>query len=263
MNRWRPVLLSVILTALFVCPCVASAQGAGPPVTERATFDVIVEGTGSATRNVSLDGQVGTCNIFSRTTSREGFDYGRGRGLRVEFVRLASGRRSVIIMRRVGRPLFRPVAFNVRATILNQASGQAQRSGPPEVCMPTTETVGDEALCGSRAGRQNFTLAYQGRKLSLGVQGDPIPPLPSPSLCGANGVETLSGPPPDGFEAPAELQSKRLAPGRIFGAVRRFRVDLESPGASSREDSPIPGVSGAAVNRGSHEAVVRFIRVTP
>jgi hypothetical protein len=33
--------------------------------------------------------------------------------------------------------------------------------------------------------------------------------------------------------------------GRIFGAVRRFKVELQSPGTSSREESPVPGLSGA------------------
>ena len=263
MGRWRLVFLGVVLTGLFACPSLLGAPGPGLPASERATFDVIVEGTGSASRNVSLDGQLGACIIASRTNSSEGYEYGRGRGLRVEFVRLGSGRASVVVMRRVGRPMFAPVVFNVRATITNEASGQAERSGPTGVCMSAIEAVGDEDLCGQHAGRENYTLAYLNRKLSLGLQGDPLPPLPSPRLCGVNGIETASGPPPDGFHAPADLRPRPLAPSRIFGAVRRFKVELESPDAVSREDSPIPGLSGAAVNRGSHRAVVRFIRVTP
>ena len=261
MGRWRLVFLGVALTGLFACPSLLGAPG--PPATERATFDVIVEGTGSASRNVSLDGQLGACTIASRTNSTEGYEYGRGRGLRVEFVRLGSGRASVIVMRRVGRPMFAPVAFNVRATITNAASGQAERLGPTGLCMSAIEAVGDEDLCGQHAGRENYSLAYLNRKLSLGLQGDALPPLPSSRLCGVNGIETASGPPPDGFHAPADLRSKRLAPSRIFGAVRRFKVELASGDVVSRQDSPIPGLSGAAVNRASHRAVVRFIRVTP
>ncbi len=263
MGRWRLVMLGVVLTGLIACPSLLGAPGPGLPAGERATFDVIVEGTGSASRNVSLDGQLGACTIASRTNSTEGYEYGRGRGLRVEFVRLGSGRGSVVVMRRVGRPMFAPVAFNVRATITDAASGQADRLGPTGLCMSTTETVGDEELCGQHAGRENYSLQYLNRKLSLGLQGDPLPPLPSPKLCGVNGIETASGPPPDGFHAPADLRSKRLAPSKIFGAVRRFKVELESGDVTSRQDSPIPGLSGAAVNRASHQAVVRFIRVTP
>ena len=84
----------------------------------------------------------------------------------------------------------------------------------------------------------------------------------SPGI-GESSLLTASGPPPDGFYAPADLRPRPLAPSRIFGAVRRFKVELDSPDAVSREDSPIPGLSGAAVNTGSHQAVVRFIRVTP
>lgn len=263
MGRWRLVFLGVVLTALIACHSLLGAPVRGLPVSERATFDVIVEGTGSANRNVSLDGQLGACFISSRTHSTEDWEYGRGRGLRVEFVRLGSARAGVIVMRRVGRPMFAPVVFNVRATITNAAFGQAERSGPPEVCMPVIDTVGDEDLCGEHAGRENYSLAYENRKLSLGLHGDPLPPLPSARLCGANGVESASGPPPDGFHAPVELRPRRLAPSRIFGAVRRFKVELESRDAVSRQDSPIPGISGAAVDTASHRAVVRFIRVTP
>jgi hypothetical protein len=263
MGGWRPVFLGVVLTGLVACPGLLGAPVRGLPASERATFDVIVEGTGSASRDVSLDGLVGACHISSRTNSTEGFEYGRGRGLRVEFVRLGTGRRSVVIIRRVGRPLFAPVVFNVRATIVNEASGQAERMGPAGICMPAIEAVGDEELCGEHAGRENYSLAYANRKLSLGLRGDPLPALPSSKLCGVNGIETASGPPRDGFHTPADLRPGPLAPSRIFGAVRRFKVELQSPGTSSREESPVPGLSGAALNRASHRAVVRFIRVTP
>jgi hypothetical protein len=263
MGRWRPVILGVVLAGLVACPSLLGAPVRGLPVSERAMFDVIVEGTGSASRDVSLDGLVGVCHISSRTHSTERFEYGRGRGLRVEFLRVGMGRGSVVIIRRVGRPMFAPVVFNVRATIVNAASGQAERMGPAGACMPTIETVGDEDLCGQRAGRENYGLGYANRKLSLGLRGDPLPPLPSARQCGTNGIETASGPPRDGFDTPAELRPKALAPGRIFGEVRRFKVELQSPGTSSREESPVPGLSGAALNRASHRAVVRFIRVTP
>lgn len=262
MGRWRLVFLGVVLTGLFACPSLLGAPGPGLPARERATFDVIVEGAGRASRSVSLDGQLGPCFISSRTKSSEVFRYGRGRGLRVEFVRLGSGRASVVIMRRVGRPVFAPVAFNVRAEITNFASGQAERSGPAEVCMPATEVVGDEPLCGESAGRANYGLVYQRGKLSLLEQGETLPPLPGRNSCGANGIETASGP-PVGFEAALELPPKRLLPSRIFGAVRRFKVELESPGTLVRFDSPIPELGGGTVEMNSHAAVVRFIRVTP
>ena len=65
-----------------------------------------------------------------------------------------------------------------------------------------------------------------------------------------NGIETASGPPPDGFHTPVDLRPRRLAPSRIFGAVRRFKVELESPDAVSRQDSPIPGLQRSARQQG-------------
>ncbi len=261
MVGWRRIVLVSALTGLSVCPPLLGAPRPGLPATERATFDVIVEGQGSASRVVSLDGQIGPCTIASRTHSGEDYEYARGRGLRVEFVRLGTGRASVVVMHRVGRPLFAPAAFNVRATVSNWASGQASRTGPAGLCSSSTEVVGDEELCGKRPANENYSLAYLNGKLSLGVQGDPLPPLPSPRLCGVNGIETLSGPPPEGFHTPAELRARRLLAGRIFGAVQRFKVNLSAPDSVSRQESPITGVSGSAVNRAAHRAVVRFIRV--
>jgi hypothetical protein len=143
-----------VLAGLAACPTLLGApRPPALPVAERATFDVIVGGTGSASRNVSLGGRIGACFVTSRTHSTERYECGRRRGLRVEFLRLGTARQGVVVMRRVGRAMYAPVAFNVRATITNAAFGQPSRSGPPEVCMPAAETVGDEDLCGRSAGR--------------------------------------------------------------------------------------------------------------
>jgi len=263
-GRWHLIVPAGVLAGLAASPALVAAPR--PPVlpaSERATFDVVVEGTGTASRTVTLNGQLGACTIASTTRSTETYEYGRGRGLRVEFVRLGSGRGSVVLIRRVGRSPFAPTVFNVRATIANVAAGQAERAGPPEVCDPVVERVGDEELCGRRGGAENFALQYRGGRLSLRLWGDPLPPLPSPRLCGVNGVETASGPPTRGFAEPADLRPAPLSPGRIFGTARAFRVPLASPGVLSRDDAPIPGLVGSRVDAASHRAVVRFIRVRP
>src|ERR1700754_5165729 len=157
-----------------------------PPVPrgEKAVFDVIVEGEGAAYRRVDGEGSNGLCQISSGTVTNEAYEYGRGRGLRVVFTRLGRG---AVLLQRAGRrsPL---VTFNVRGSVNARAEGEASRSGPVP-CAATTEKVGDEAGCGRKARAIDYGLAYGRGKLSLALAGDVTPPLPSPKLCGANGVE--------------------------------------------------------------------------
>lgn len=262
MHGWRLVVPAGVLAAVTAAvPATGARRAAGLPVTDRAVFDVVVEGGGRATRDVSLDGQLDSCTITSRTQTTQVFRYGRGRGLRAEFLRIGRGRASVVILHRVGRPMFAPVVFNVRGTYTDEASGAASRSGPSAVCQPAQETVGDESSCGTRRGAENFGLAYRGGRLTLEMSGDALPPLPSPALCGANGIETASGPVLHGFGEPADLKPGVLSARRIFGTVRAFRVPLRSPGAHSTENPPNPALDGSVVNDATHGATVRFIRV--
>ncbi len=227
-----------------------------PRGAEKAVFDVIVEGQGGAYRRVDGEGSNGVCQISSGTVTNEAYEYGRGRGLRVVFTRL--GRRAVLI-KRAGRrsPL---VTFNVRGSVTSRAEGQATRSGPVP-CAATTETVGDEAGCGRKPRAIDYGLAYARGKLTLALAGDVTPPLPSPKLCGANGVESMSGPPVYGWFGPPELKPGDLPARRIFGSRRAFRVSLTADDVRKQFDSPNPAFGLRALEEGQHSAIVRFVRV--
>ena len=128
-------------------------------------------------------------------------------------------------------------------------------------CAATTEKVGDEAGCGRKARAVDYGLAYAGGKLTLALGGDVVPPLPSPKLCGANGVETMSQPPVYGWFGPPELKPGALPKRRIFGSSRAFRVTLRSGEIQKQFDSPNPTFDGRALENAEHRAVVRFVRV--
>ena len=226
------------------------------PRAEKAVFDVIVEGQGDAYRRVDGEGSNGLCQISSGTTSTEVYEYGRGRGLRVVFTRLS---RRAVLMQRAGRrsPL---VTFNVRGSVTSRAEGEASRSGPVP-CAATTEKVGDESGCGRKARAIDYGLAYGRGKLSLALAGDVTPPLPSPKLCGANGVESMSGPPVYGWFGPPELKPEALPARRIFGSRRAFRVTLRAEDVRKQLDSPNPAFGLRALEMAQHSAIVRFVRV--
>jgi hypothetical protein len=227
-----------------------------PRGADKAVFDVIVEGQGDAYRRVDGEGSNGLCQISSGTATTEVYEYGRGRGLRVVFTRLS---RRAILMQRAGRrsPL---VTFNVRGSVTSAAEGEASRSGPVP-CAATTEKVGDEAGCGRKARAIDYGLAYARGELTLALAGDVTPPLPSPKLCGANGVESMSGPPVYGWFGPPELKPGELPPRKIFGNKRAFRVSLRAENVRKQFDSPNPAFGLRALEMADHRAIVRFVRV--
>jgi len=231
------------------------------PKAPTETFDVIVEGEGSASRRVDGDGNSGICSITSHTVSVERYEYGRGRGLRVVFTKLGAGRQSAVLMKRAGRRL-PGVTFNVRAKLDASAQGEAKRFGPAP-CQPTTEQVGDERGCGRGLRRAaNWALGYAQGKLSLDVKDDPIPPLPgSGAGCGMNGVETFSQQPVFGWFGPPQLKRTPLPRRLIFGSRRAFVVRLSSGDIEKQFDSPNPAFAARALENAEHRAVVRFIRV--
>jgi hypothetical protein len=234
-----------------------------PKGSKKAVFDVIVEGSGGASLRVDGDGTNGVCQVTSHTEIVETYEYGRGRGLRVVATRIGRGRRSTVILTRAGRR-FGYMEFNVRATVDASAEGQASRSGDPTLCVPLTEAVGDESGCGPKRRRVNYGLAYDSSgKLSLDVIGD-VPPLPPRfQPCGTNGVETMSGPPLAGWNAPPPLNAAPLPWRRLFRARRPLKVELESDPFEQRYDSPNPTFAGRGFEQASHGAVVRFIPVRP
>ena len=122
--------------------------------------------------------------------------------------------------------------------------------------------VGDESECNRTIRRAvNMALGYTQGELKLELAAEPLPPLPGTG-CGSNGVETVSGTPTLGWEGWPELEPGALPMGRIFGKRRRFRVEMDGLDRF-QGDSPNPAFVGRFIERGSHDAVVRFIRVVP
>ncbi len=258
--------IALLLTALLAAS--AASQPRPPQIDDlpplpapkggkKAVFDVIVEGFGGASRQVDGEGANGVCQVTSHTESHQTYEYGRGRGLRVVFRKPGP----TALLTRAGRRAPRAV-FNVRGSTRTSAEGEATRTGDAVLCQPVTEKVGDESECNRTIRRAvNMALGYTQGELKLELAAEPLPPLPGTG-CGSNGVETVSGTPTLGWEGWPELEPGGLPMGRIFGKRRRFRVKMDGLDRF-QGDSPNPAFVGRFIERGSHDAVVRFIRVVP
>ena len=171
----RRQLLPCAVTMLL-CAALAGAAHAHAPSAQKAFFDVVVEGTGAAHQVVDGDGTNGVCHVHSSTSSNETYEYGRGKGVRVVFRRFRGIPNSPVLLTRAGRRA--GATFNVRGSFTGTASGTATREGPA-VCIPATETVGDETQCGKKIGRAvDMGLGYAEGELGLEVAGDSLPRLP-------------------------------------------------------------------------------------
>lgn len=253
--------LLLLLVASAVTATASYAQPLPPGVkTQKAVFKVVVEGSGDAHRQVDGDGSNGVCTVVSHTESDESYEYGRGTGLSVVFTRFRGIRRSPVLMKRVGRRSPR-VTFNVRGSYRDTASGSATRSGDPVQCQPLTEMAGDESECNRRIRRPlDMALTWDGRKLGLEMADPELTRLPGAG-CGSNSIETLSGWPMLGWMSFPDLERKKLPAYRIFGSQHAFKVKLRSGFEEDRFESPNPAFQGAALDSGTHDAIVRFIRI--
>jgi hypothetical protein len=255
-------LSAVLGLVAFAAVAGPSAAAPGPPGgTQKAVFNLVVEGSGSGHRQVDGDGNNGVCHVVSHTESDEDYEYGRGTGLRVVFTRFRGIPHSPVLIKRVGRRSPR-VTFNVRGSYRGTAQGSATRSGDANVCQPLTEAVGDESECNRRIRRPlDMALVWNADgKVGLEMFDQELTRLPGGG-CGTNSIEPLSGWPMLAWASFPELKPKPLPARRIFGSLHAFKVELASGLARDRTDSPNPTFQGAALDSGEHKAVLRFIRV--
>lgn len=230
-----------------------------PKAAEKATFDLIVEGTGFAHKQVGGSGSNGACSIVSNTNSVQQFTYGRGKDLRVVFSKYKFPGGSLVLLKREGQKRSGAL-FTVKGSYVASAEGSATRTGDPAVCVPASETVGDEAQCGPSGNRRtNLLLSYIDDALTLDVSARTTV-VPTGTGCGSNGVETASGEPFYGWGNFLPLKPENLSPGLIFGGKKKFKVPLKAAPKQTETDQVFGGFTLRSSDVGEHEAVARFIR---
>ena len=267
MTRTRTATL--IAAALLMCATAAPAQAQDdlpplPPLpkpSDKAAFDLIVEGEGTADKTVIGSGNNGICDISTNTASRQRFEYGRGKGVKVVFSKFKfPGQDPIVLIKRPGQK--DGAEFTVVGSYDSSAGGSAKRSGNPASCVPADEEVGDEKECGP-SGVQRTDI-----KLNSNFEGelvldaaDPLPDITGLG-CGSNGVETLSGSPLFGWPSFKPLDPAPIPIAKVFGKKKKFKVDFEAPPQNVETENVVGSFVVRAVDMGDHTAVARFIRET-
>jgi hypothetical protein len=269
MMRRRPAWLGVALAVALglSLAAVAQAQPAPPaiqlpPGTDTARFQVVIEGTVTATTNETIGGTNPACEAFLHGTYTERTTYRRGRGVVMEFVRLGTGRRAPVIVRRVGRRLDSTLGLQV--VILRRAEGTAHRApippAPPEACPPVEEDLSTGPDCGKpQRTPDKAALLYANRHLELKQIG-----LGSNLEidCTRSEVTQIIPDVRFGWPTPVRLPKAPLTPATIFGKKRVIVLRVRSPQRTETQTAQLPaGLVARRVHNGDNEATIRLIRV--
>lgn len=210
------------------------------------------------------------CNVSSNTTAENSFEYGRGKGVRVVFRIQYIGRiPSTVILARDGSR--KPgVVFTVVGESRNTATGGASRTAAGALpCVADADTVGDEAGCGTKRNlRTILVLDYSSRMLTLEPRAKPgeggtdedLTPLVEP--CGTNRIESASGLPRWAWPGFVPLEPRPLDVSTITGRKRAFKVAFGPVDDQLPAEALLgPSLTSRTLDIGSHQAVVRFVRV--
>ncbi len=246
---------SLAVAGVLAATGVAAAQAPPVPGAQTERFRLVLEGEGRAVRDLDLGATTGNCSFTVNAHLTEEATWRRGRGVTLEFLRLGTGRRAVIFMRRPGSPA--PV-FTVNVASTRRSSGSASRTGPPE-CIPVTEDLAQGPECGIPARTNaNISLTYTGGLLRVRTSGlGTISDIRCPE-------STIYGGTPDlkyAWPSPLPIRPELLPPSLIFGTKRAFVIRMAALRKRTSEPLVSGTLSGNVTDVGENRVTIRFIRL--
>lgn len=240
------------------------------PGQEKARFKVVVEGvaSSSALANGGGDGGAG-CNVTIKDVDiDERFEYGRGRGVTMEFVRFRAAGRQVISLQRSGRA--GDASFAVRGKIQRTVDADGLLTRAPIItghpCPVATEHPAASEGCNreySMSADMKFVYGAHKGKLALqptsteGLRNliTPVSECPASQIFG--GLDGIVSHP---WPTPLKLPAQRLRASTIFGKRRGFTLHFVAGHIADAEAFP-RGFSGKIDHSANHHAVARFTRL--
>jgi hypothetical protein len=248
---------------LFIASGVALAQGPQIPGAETARFRVVVEGTAQDTSDLDAGGSTGVCDVQVNAHVTERSTYRRGRGVIVEFLRVGTGRRAPVILRRVGR--FGPVTFSVDVAVTRDASGFATRTNaaniPPEACPPLTEDLSQGSECGTPETFKTTMSLTLPRRNALSLQLVGLGMILEIKCPDGQIVPATDFTLPLGWPTPPKLGPELVPLGQVFGTRRVIIVRPDSLQRRTTERFAQGPVTGSGSHFARNRAIIRLIRV--
>jgi hypothetical protein len=228
------------------------------------TFKVVVDGTAHAGREATVSGQTGGCDASLHGNIEEDTDFGRGKGLTIEFVRYKRHGHTRYGFQRVGRTL--DSSFNLVAKIFRLATGTGALAQHPNSipCPLQSFDLSDNPSCGK--------TITDNKAWGLRVKGATFSPRPVGSASVVN--EDRCGEPPQGsafgddiadldygWPTPPVLPFERIPLHKMFNPRwHAFKVEFKAPRRETKGHWGTPPLQGSSDDHGSITATVRFIR---
>jgi hypothetical protein len=227
-------------------------------------FKLVVDGTAHAGRQATVSGQAGGCDASLNGNIEEDTDFGRGKGLTMEFVRYERRGHARYGFQRAGRTL--DSSFNLVAKIFRLATGTgALKQHPNSITCPMQSfDLSDNPSCGRTiTDNQAWGLRVKGATFS-----------PRPVRVGSVVNEDRCGEPPQGsafsddlanldygWATPPVLPFERIPLHKMFNPRwHAFKVEFKVPRRETTGHWGTPPLQGSTDDHGSITATVRFIR---
>ncbi len=231
-----------------------------PKPSERATFNVVVEGQATSTLTSQLSGDTGTCLYTEDGTVKDVTRYLRGKGATMEFDRFGKE----VLIHRSGRETDSSlsVAVSTVRTATGHSSAVPSTTAPctvPAVDLSTTQDCGETKLENTK-----MVMTFEPPALHLEVTGVNGLVGNFEDRCGEDSQTGLQNDFEFAWPRPPKLESGRLTFAEVFGKRKTLVVklvwsDRHIPKKKHRE-TPHLGIGGTLDEEAINEATVRLVR---
>jgi hypothetical protein len=255
---------AAVVAAIPTIPPIPTLPNVHVPGEKVERFKLVVDGNTHARRDATLSGQTGGCDASLNGTIEEGSEFGRGKGVTMEFVRFKDHGHMRYGFQRSGRNL--DSSFTIVADVFRQATGSGTLSQHPDSvqCPQQTFQLNQSADCGKTLTER---VAW-----GLRVKGATFSPRPVGSAAVTNADRC--GEPPQGsafsddiadllwgWDAPAVLPFEPIPLHKMFNShFHAFKVEFTVTTPATPGTFGTAPLQGTTSDSGRTEATVRFIR---
>jgi len=274
--RARAIALAAALGALLASGLGSSAASAStiptfPPVpeihvhlpkpSERATFNVVVEGKATAKLRSQLSGETGPCLYTEDGTVQDVTTYLRGKGAKMEFDRFGKE----VLIHRSGRETDSTLAVVVSTVRTAEGHSSAVPSRPGLPCTVPAVDLSKTQDCGTpKPESTKMNLTFEPPALRLNITPGSALTGGFEDKCGEDGQTGLQNDFEFAWPTPPKLEFGHLTFKEVFSkrkalVVKLLSSDVHKQKTSHREEK-LGTIKGTLDEEAFNEATVRLVR---